>query len=114
MDLPPLTAEDFAPERYRKLREIYGHIYTAAEELFFHHDPIAINFETNTDEYAPEVSTVLPRLHGCSSATDVQRVLHEEFSRWFGVEVAGSFKQYARMAVELWIIWRDFKASNPN
>jgi hypothetical protein len=108
LDLPPLTAADHDPERFRKLKRAYGELYSAIEALFFRHDPISINFETNTDEYEAEVSTVLPRLRGCSSVADVQRVLHEEFSRWFGADIAGSFEHYEPIAADLWQLWQDF------
>jgi hypothetical protein len=88
----------------QQLKQQYSELYSAIAALFFRHDPIGINFETNTDEYEPEVSTVLPRLPSCNSALDVQQVLHEEFTSWF-VE-AGPIEYYAPIAAELWQLWK--------
>ncbi len=104
------TAHD--REQRQKLKQFYGDFYSATEALFFRHDPIGINFETNTDEYDPEVFTVLPRLSTCASPSDVQRVLHEEFTRWFGD--AGPLDRYAPIAVDLWQLWHDFNTKTRN
>jgi hypothetical protein len=95
MKLQPISDADHDPERRRRVKQAYGELYSQTEALFFRHDPIEISFGDNTDEYDAEVSTVLPRRRSCSSAADVQSVLHEEFSRWFGVGTAGSFDHYA-------------------
>jgi hypothetical protein len=109
-DLPPnKSTEERRKERLR-LKQKYGELYSATEALFFRHDPIGINFEDNTDEYDPEVSSVLPRLRTCDSEADVQRVLHEEFTRWFGD--AGPLDLYAPIATDLWRLWNEFNTSN--
>jgi hypothetical protein len=112
VDSPPPSDADHDRKHRRQLKERYGELYTATEALFFRHDPIEINFGDNIDEYDPEVSTVLPRLSACSSAADVQRVLHEEFSRWFGADTAGPFEHYAPIATELWQLWHAFNTRN--
>ncbi|MEP6672847.1 MAG: hypothetical protein ABJF10_27030 [Chthoniobacter sp.] len=96
----------------KQIKVFYGELYETVEALFFRHDPIGINFEDNTDKYSPEVSTVLPRLRSCSSVDDVQRVLHEEFTRWFGD--AGPPEQYTPIAAELWPLWNDFQSKVRN
>jgi hypothetical protein len=95
----------------RQLKQAYAEFYPAVEALLFRHDPMSINFEVNTDEYDPEVSTILPRLRDCSCVADVQRVLHEEFFRWFG-DQAGVFERYAPIADDLWQLWSDFNTKN--
>jgi hypothetical protein len=62
-------------------------LVSRVEALLFHADPIAINFETNTDEYRPEALAIVIRLPEATSAADVQRILHEEFVRWFDRDV---------------------------
>jgi hypothetical protein len=49
-----------------------------------------------------ETGTILPRLRTCESSTDVLRVVHEEFCRWF----AGSAGRYAKIADETWQLWQ--------
>jgi hypothetical protein len=39
------------------------------------------SFDDHTDEYDPEVETILPRLNACHSRLDVLRVVQEEFVR---------------------------------
>lgn len=74
--------------------------------ILFRHDPIGINFEQNTDEYEPEVGTLLPRLSQALSPEDVQTLLHEEFVRWFDADIAGPKAKYAPIADEIWNLWQ--------
>ena len=85
-----------------KLR--YRRLFSATSALLFRHDPLGINGEANTDEYEPEVGTILPRLRECSTADDALRVVHEEFVRWFG-ETAGPQARYRAIAEEIWKLW---------
>jgi hypothetical protein len=66
------------------LRARFGTAYDRLLKLLFEEDPEELNYGDNTDEYGPEVRTILPRLGECSSVDDVQSVVFEEFRRWFG------------------------------
>jgi hypothetical protein len=92
-----------------QLREQYGVLYDHLSALFFRHDPIGINFENNSDEYEPEAGTVLPLLQHCASETDCLKIIHEEFCRWFGSDIAGPISKYEPIAREAWIVWNDEK-----
>lgn len=96
-------------EERRRLRNQYGKLFDAVSSLLFRHDPIQINFDTNTDEYDPEVGTILPRLRDSKTAADVQQVVHEEFVRWFGRDNAGSKEHYSKIAEEIWQLWKESK-----
>ena len=85
------------------LRAEYGELFEQVSAILFEEDPIGINFETNTDEYEPEVGTILPRLSECSSSEDVRRVVHEEFVRWFDAETAGPIENYTEVANQIWL-----------
>ena len=102
--------EDILAERQR-LRAKFPGLFDFTAALFLRHDPIGINFITNTDEYEPEVGTVLPRLRDCHSEADVCSVLHEEFIRWFDVGTAGPRERYHQIAGELWASWSKFTAT---
>ena len=102
------TREEIQEER-RQLKAQYGQLYEATSALLFRHDPIGINFETNTDEYEPEVRTILPRLKSCKSAEDVQEIIHEEFVRWFDTGTAGPKESYSKIAQEVWQLWQQFQ-----
>jgi hypothetical protein len=91
------------------MKSEYGQLFDDVAALLFRHDPSSINFETNRDEYEPEVRTILPRLRGCASEEDVCRVVHEEFVRWFSVESVGPQEHYAKISSEIWELWQRFK-----
>jgi hypothetical protein len=95
------SVEEIKLERQRLKRE-YGGLYDEVLEILFRNDPIGINFEVNTDEYEPEVGTILPRLKEAHSPEDLQKIIHQEFVRWFGADIAGSRGKYAKIAQEIW------------
>lgn len=99
------TGEEIREER-RKLKAEYGKLYEAISVVLFLHDPVGINFETNTDEYEPEVGTILPRLKNCKSVEDIQKVVHEEFLRWFDTDTVGPREHYSKVAQEIWQLWQ--------
>src|ERR1700677_699832 len=105
-----MTEQEERRKEREKLREKYKKKYDQLSELLFRHDPIGIAFighdqvADNPDEYEPEVGTILPRLRDCSSEADCLKVIHEEFSRWFGGE-AGPISHYKKIAHETWIMW---------
>jgi hypothetical protein len=96
------TERDRIQAARHALRQEYGELYDRVARLLFSWDPIGINFTDNTDEYEPEVDTILPRLATCASAADVQRVVHEEFCRWFDLDEAGGVERYERIGRDIW------------
>ena len=88
------------------VRDQYQACLDEVSAILFEADPIDINYETNTDEYEPEVRTILPRLSSCNSSSDVQRVIHEEFLKWFGAETAGAKSDYSEVAERVWRVWQ--------
>ena len=88
------------------LKAEYGRLFDAVAEILFRLDPIGVNFEDNPNEYHTETGTILPRLKTCTSAEDVQRVVHEEFVRWFNAETAGPEAKYRAVAKEVWRAWQ--------
>lgn len=99
------TTEQLRAER-RRLKEQYGDQFEWLSRLFFENDPIGINFGDNTDEYEPEVGTILPRIAECEGAKDLERVIHEEFQRWFDEDTAGPRERYSRIAELAWAYLR--------
>ena len=93
--------------RWRRshVKRRYPQLFDEVSALLFRFDPIGINFEDNTDEYDPEVGTILPRLAHCRSSTDARRVVFQEFCKWFGPETAGDEMKYDAIATELWPLW---------
>ncbi len=103
------TREEIIAERQR-LKTEHEELFDEVAALLFRHDPVGINFESNADEYEPEVGTILPRLRGCHSEDDVRRVVHQEFVRWFDADIAGPEERYAKIAGEIWDHWQRFNA----
>jgi hypothetical protein len=106
----PRTREEILENR-RRLRAEYGELFDSMAALLFRHDPIGVNFDDNTDEYEPEVDTILPRMRGCHSSDDVLRVVHEEFIHWFDSSIAGSPERYQTIASEIWQLWQSHQGS---
>ena len=70
------------------------------EELDF------IHIAYQSDQYAPEVETILPRLPSARDSAAVRRILHEEFVYWFSSEDAGPEERFDKAAEKIWSIWR--------
>ena len=100
-------------EERRRLKVEYGKLFESVSSLLSRHDPVGINFETNTDEYDPEVGTILPRLRTCKTAADVRQVVHEEFVRWFDRDIAGPKELYSKIAEEIWQLWKKSELTQP-
>ncbi len=97
-------------DKRSKLKSRYKELCSTAEAILFDHDPIRINVGFNTNEYAPEVGTILPRLKNANNESDVVDIVHEEFVRWFGTKIAGDKEQlvYRNIAAEVWQAWLKF------
>ena len=97
----------------KQMRDAYGQLFDDLSALLFRHDPMGINFEDNSDEYELEVGTILPRLRGAQGPDDVETIVRQEFSRWFGdshveasargpVGISGRYPPLAREILQLW------------
>ena len=108
----PRTRDEILENR-RRLKAEYGQLFDSVAALLYRHDPVGINFEVNTDEYATEAETILPRLRVCHSADDVLRAVHAEFVRWFDADTAGPPEHYATIASEIWELWQAHLSRKP-
>ena len=69
------------------------------------HDPLGLcAMGAPQDEYSLEARTIVPRIDEANSSTELRRVIHQEFVRWFGLSVAGTEERYTAIAEELWIL----------
>lgn len=108
---PPESERERILANRRRLRSEYGDLYDRLASLLFLHDPVGINFETNTDEYEPEAGSILPRLRSASSSADVQRIVHHEFVSWVDDDIAGPETRYEAIAKEVWALWQESPVS---
>ena len=108
-DIPEEQREVARAERKRVRREQrreFGEFYDELVALLAKHDPIGIVSDANPDEYDPEVSTILPRLKDADSATQLRKIIHEEFVQLLDLAVAGPESKYAEIALEVWTAWK--------
>ena len=90
----------------QSLRAAYGSLYANVSRLLREADPMGlIAMGAPDDEYDPEVSTILPRLREAKAAVDVQRIVHEEFVRWFGADLVGPLTNCADIAEKMRGTW---------
>ena len=82
-----------------------GALIARVETLLFAADPVGINFETNDDEYHPEAVSILARRSEIDSIDSLQRVVHEEFVRWFDEDTAGPIERYRLVSEQIWQEW---------
>ena len=81
----------------------YQALVAAVERAINEADPIALlDIGAPTDEYAPEIGTILPRIANAERPDDVTDVLHEEFLRWFREGTAGPRQAYEAAAHRIW------------
>ena len=102
-----MTERDDLLRERAALRARYGPLFDQVSAALLGDDPMGIAFETNTDEYEPEVGMILPKLETCRSASEVTSVVHAEFVRWFGGEIAGPESRYRKVAGEIWRLWTE-------
>ena len=93
-----------------RLKKEYKELFFELQGILFSHDLMGINFETNTDEYDPELGTILPRLKTAKNTIEVSNLIAEEFEKWFDSEEANKIPRsaYDSLATEIWAAWRKY------
>jgi hypothetical protein len=99
---------DAEAEKRKAVRCEYIAVFDSLSRLLFDADPIGINFETNTDEYEPEVGTIIPRLKHAKSEEDARLIIYEECCRWFDAKTAGPIEAYSDIASKAWAEWQRY------
>jgi hypothetical protein len=93
-------------EPRRRLAELERAVDRALRDT----DPInLITIGAPADEYAPELRTIPPRFRDAATQVDVQRIVHEEFRRWFGPNTAGPMDRYAELSRRIWEALEEFR-----
>lgn len=99
--------------RRRALAPLAG-IVTAVSATLHEADPIGLVADgADPDEYDPEAETIVMSLadrHEAVSVDDVHAIVHEEFVRWFGEDIAGDPDRYLEVAVDVHRLWGEFLA----
>lgn len=87
-----------------RIKNEYGSLYFKIRDILFKYDPMEINFEDNTDEYEPEVDTIVVRLNEAGSEDKVLDIVYEELCKWFSITMVGERETpvYRNIAREIW------------
>jgi hypothetical protein len=87
-------------------------LVAAIERAINEADPIGLlEIGAPTDEYGPEIGTIVPRMPSAQQLDDVIDVLHQEFLRWFGDDTAGPRQAYEAPAREIWGALLEYRKS---
>lgn len=96
-------------EETTALKQKYGALYDKLLRCLYKHDIVGlVSCGAPADEYAPELSTILPRLPSCRSVADVHKVLLEEYARWFSPRYVEKPDRFQLLAEELWAMWQRY------
>ena len=93
-------------ERRARLQATYGRLYNDVLAIIQQADLVGIAYVAD-DEYEPEVTTILPRLHQANNEADVATIIREEFDAWFyegATQHNGDRMTWA--AQEIWKVWQ--------
>ncbi len=93
--------------REHRLAALHGQELLVDEltAVLFEADPIGLNFETNTDEYAAEAQSIALRLPEVNDLNQLRELVHQEFVRWFDADLAGSPSKYTTLAQKVLTVW---------
>ncbi len=88
-------------------RAWYGPLFERAVAILYEADPLGLcGSGAPRDEYALELTTILPRFATAHSLADAQRIVHEEFVRWFDLRTAGDPGRYRSVGSDLWRLYQ--------
>ena len=98
--------------RLRAMKAAHEMLVKALERAINEADPIGLlDLGAPSDEYAPEIGTIIPRLVNAQDVDEVTAVLHEEFLRWFGDNTAGPRQAYEAPARQIWGALLEYRKS---
>jgi hypothetical protein len=90
---------DQARSQRESYREKHVQLIRDIRSLVYQVDPIG---PSHHDEYDSAIHDMVPRLKGCKSSEDVQRVVHQVFTRKFGATLAGPPSKYEFLSKRIW------------
>ncbi len=98
--------------RHRALEPLAGVVANISAALL-RADPVGLGDAGSADEYDSEAETVVLRLSDraiLSTEDEVLQIVHDEFVRWFGEDLAGPRERYSAAAAEVHRIWGEYLA----
>jgi hypothetical protein len=86
-------------EALRKYEALVAAVKSAIDAA----DPVGLlRLGSPSEEYEPELGTIVPRVAKAVDLAAVRRIVHAEFSRWFDHECAGPPTAYSALAERIW------------
>lgn len=86
-------------------RRDYAALLSGINALLWEADPIGLApGNPSTDEYRPEAEAILSRIDEVRAPRDMERVVHEEFVRFFGLRLAGPHRRFRGVAQRIWML----------
>ena len=120
------TKSNKVREFRREIKEKYGALYDLCAEILYRHDPVHLaSCGAPRDEYAGEVSKILPQLAKAASVLEAQKIIYDAFVDSFNYgyvakdfskrvklsdNLVGFEKDYKAIADEIWEAWNKFDA----
>jgi len=113
-----MDGHDLAERRRRRdrVKATYPQLFDEITAILGTYDPLGIVSDENSDEYESETGTILPRLEQATSATDVERIVHDEFLDWFGEAfrtMVGAEHDLRAAARAIWAAWQHQRGITP-
>ena len=118
------TKSNKVREFRREIKEKYGALYDLCAEILYRHDPVHLAAcGAPRDEYAGEVSKILPQLTKAATVLEAQKIIYDVFVNSFNYgyfaknfskrvkfddNLAGFDKDYKVIAEEIWEAWNQF------
>ncbi len=103
--------------RRDRVKATYPQLFDEITAILATYDPLGLVSDENSDEYESETGTILPRLEQATSATDVERIVHDEFLDWFGPACAGLMvgaeHDLRAAARAIWTAWQHQRGITP-
>ena len=89
-------------------------VVAAISAALLEEDPIGLGEGADPDEYDSEAESIVMRLSDQShlaSEEELLQIVHDEFTRWFGNDLAGPRERYLGASSRVHRLWGDFLAS---
>src|SRR5262245_14670268 len=87
----------------RQARNRYDLLVAVVTRAINDADPKSLlEFGAPSDEYSPEVGTIVPRVSKATGPAEVRVILHEECERWFGEGGVGPLEAFDTPAQKVW------------
>ena len=94
----------------KRLKRDYVALVEAVSTVIDRADPIGLLAGgAPLDGSTPEIGTILPLLKTAEGPEEVQKIVHEEFMRWFGSDIAGPQDAYHQTGLDVWHVLEAFR-----